>query len=95
MKRLVALLDQASECKRWTRGYVPNHYKRLSVSREKARELAEYGFEELMAYYPPKKEGSEVVYEGIDPYFSQCLIAGAILCGEYDKITICTPSQYG
>lgn len=95
MKRLEALLDQKSECIDWVgAGKIPNHFKRLSVTKQKAFELALYGFKSLVTYYPPKEAG-DVTYKGIMPYFSQCLIAGAILSGEFDKITICTPSQYG
>lgn len=64
-------------------GKIPHHYKRMTVSPEEAMQLAVFGQMEVNTYYGDKL------------YFSQALIAGAILCGRYKKIAIITPSQYG
>lgn len=85
MKRLEALLACRSDnLPRFMRGYVPRHFKRLSVPLEKAYELA--------------IDGDAVIggaFDDVDLYFCQALIAGAILSPDFDTITIVTPSQYG
>lgn len=84
MERLRKLLDQASpDCKKWIVGYVPKHFKRITVDEDEAFELACLGASELGGYFD------------IRLYFCQALIAGAVISGRYDKITIVTPSQYG
>lgn len=67
----------------WINGKVPKHYKRLSVIPSKARELAELGAHEMFKFF------------GVRLFFSQALIAGAILSNEYDEFVIVTPPQYG
>ena len=64
-------------------GKIPHHHKRITVSPEEMMELAVLGQMEINTYY------------GDMLYFSQAVIAGAILCGKYHKIAIITPSQYG
>lgn len=64
-------------------GYIPKHYKRLTVSPEEAVELAKIGFAKVYSYF------------GVKLFFTQSLMAGAIFCGRYDDIVIVTPSQYG
>lgn len=85
MKRLEALLACRSDnLPRFMRGYVPKHFKRLSVPLEKAYELA--------------IDGDAVIggaFDDVDLYFCQALIAGAILSPDFDTVTITTPSQYG
>lgn len=83
-KELDHLLSQRqSDLKPWVIGKIPKHIKRCSVSDEKALELAKYGATEIFKYF------------GMRLFFCQALMAGAILCGEYDDFTISTPSQYG
>lgn len=85
MKRLEALLSHKTDnLPKFMRGYVPRHFKRLSVPLKKAFELA--------------IEGDAVIggaFNDVSLYFTQALIAGAILSPDYDTITIVTPSQYG
>lgn len=68
---------------KWVEGKIPHHYKRLSVSADDAIRLAKLGQKELWAAFHVKL------------YFTQALIAGAMLSGEYDDFAMCTPSQYG
>lgn len=67
----------------WIVGKVPSHFKRLSVGGESARELAEYGAKMMFKYF------------GVRLYYSQALIAGAILSDKFINFTIVTSSQYG
>ena len=85
MQRLKALLKGADEYKGkpWILGQVPEHYKRITVTREKADELALLGQAKVFEEF------------GNTLYYSQALIAGAILSDEFDEIVIVTPSQYG
>lgn len=82
-ERLTALLDTAQEGKPWLIGKIPNHFKRLSCSKEEALRLAILGAKTIAGYFGDKC------------YFTQSVIAGAIISGDYDNITICTPSQFG
>lgn len=84
-RELVALFElQSFDCPKWAgRGRIPKHYKRLTCSKEEADRLATLGFIEIAKYYGEKT------------YYTQSLIAGAILSGDYDKITVVTPSAYG
>ena len=84
-KELDALFaSQSFDLPRWYgRGYVPKHYKRLSCTKEEADRLAKIGFIEIAKYY------------GDSLYYTQSVIAGAILSGDYDRITITTTSSYG
>lgn len=68
---------------KWIIGKVPHHYKRLSVSDDEAMRLALLGQTEVGAMFGEKL------------YFSQAVIAGAILSDEYDEVVLATPSQYG
>lgn len=67
----------------WLIGKIPHHYKRLSVSYEKAVSLAKEGALMIAASFEDKL------------FFTQSLIAGAIFSPDFDKIVIVTPSQYG
>lgn len=67
----------------WIIGKVPKHYKRLSCSEDKARELAEFGAVKVASYFGDKL------------YYTQSIIAGAVLGDDYDRITIVTTSSYG
>lgn len=76
--------SQHFDCKDWVgRGKIPKHYKRLTCSNEEALRLAKIGFVEIAKYY------------GDSLYFTQSVIAGAVLSGDYDRITVVTPSSYG
>lgn len=81
LDKLFALRDY--ERPEWFIGKIPRHYKRLSVSYEKALELAKKGALEVAAAFEDRL------------FFTQSLIAGAIFSDEYDKIIVVTPSQYG
>ena len=64
-------------------GNIPVHYKRITIDEKKADELAQYGAAELFASYE------------IKTYYTQSLIAGCMMSGEYDTVVVVTPSQYG
>lgn len=85
MERLKALLKGADSYKGkpWLLGQVPNHYKRITCTPEERDELAILG--------------QELIFEnfGNPLYYSQAVIAGAILSDRYDTIVIVTPSQFG
>lgn len=68
---------------RWVVGKIPHHYKRLTVSQDEAIELALKGQSEVNTIF------------GDTLYFTQALIAGAILSHKYHRIIICVSSQYG
>lgn len=84
-KELEALFElQTFDLPKWVgRGYIPSHYKRLTCSRKEADRLAKIGFMEIAKYYGEKT------------FYTQSLIAGACLSGDYDKVTIVSPSSYG
>lgn len=67
----------------WVIGKIPKHYKRLSVSDKEAMRLARFGASVMGAAF-----GSKL-------FFSQSVIAGAILDPKYDEVVVVTPSQYG
>ncbi len=76
--------SQHFDCDLWVgRGKIPKHYKRLTCGMDEAMRLAKIGFIEIAKYYGDKL------------YFTQSVIAGAVLSGDYDKITVVTPSSYG
>lgn len=83
-KELEALFeDFHADCKPWLRGRIAKHYKRLSCGEKKAFELAEQGAVKIASYFGDKL------------FFTQSVIAGAVLGDEYDNVTIVTPSAYG
>lgn len=84
-KELEALFaNQTYDLPKWVgRGFIPSHYKRLSCSREEALRLAKIGFVEIYKYYEESL------------FFTQAVIAGACLSGDYDKVTVVSPSSYG
>ena len=91
MKRLKKLLERSEENKGvWKlsedlpmKGFIPCHYKRLSVSEEEGLRLAKLGSAELLGAF------------NIKTYYTQGMIAGAMLSGDYDTVIVTTPSQYG
>ena len=83
MKALKALLEKQTETKPWLMGRIPNHYKRMSIPKEEQLRLAKIGFTKILAYYGDKL------------FYTQSIIAGACLSGDYHTIVIVTTSQYG
>lgn len=85
MERLRALLRGADEYKGkpWILGRVPEHYKRITVTMDEADDLAFIGQRKVFEEF------------GSTLYYSQALIAGAILSDRFDRIVIVSPSQYG
>lgn len=67
----------------WVKGYIPNHFKRLSIDMDEAEELAAIGCAESIAYF------------GVPLYFTQSVIVGAAVSRKYKHIIVVTPSQYG
>ena len=65
------------------RGYVPKHYKRCTIPEERREKYAVDGAVELLSAF------------GMTPYYTQALITGAVLSGDYDDFAIVTSSQYG
>ena len=83
-KDLDALFElQSNDCKPWIIGFQAKHYKRLTCSRQEAMRLAKYGASRIAAAFEAKL------------FFTQAIIAGAILSDDYDEIVVATPSQYG
>lgn len=84
MQRLKALLQDADKNRGpWIKGNIPSHYKRMTAEPAEQLRLARLGAEELIAYFD------------MIPYFTQAVITGALLSGDYDTLVIVTPSQYG
>lgn len=75
--------DEHKNLEPWVIGYIPKHYKRLSVDEDEAKRLAREGQAKLGAAF------------GVKLFFDQALIAGAVLSDKYDEIVITTPSQFG
>lgn len=65
------------------RGCVPFHYKRLSCGFDEAMRLARIGAAQMLAAF------------NVQLYFTQSVISGAMLSGDYDTVVVVTPSQYG
>lgn len=84
-KELESLFEQQTfDLPRWVgRGFIPSHYKRLTCSKKEADRLAKIGFITIAKYY------------GENLFYTQALIAGAVFSGDYDKITVVSPSAYG
>lgn len=83
-KDLDALFElQSFDCEAWIIGKIPKHYKRMTIDRDEQMRLAKLGASRLAAAF------------GIRLFFSQAVIAGAILSGDYDEVIICLSSQYG
>lgn len=81
LKQLMAL--RKKNLPDWFIGKIPHHYKRISVDSEEMMRLALYGYSEVNTMF------------GDSLYFTQAVIAGAILSRKYYRIILCTPSQYG
>lgn len=64
-------------------GTIPRHYKRITVNEAERKRLAEIGIIELWSMF------------GARLYYTQAVIAGAVLSGDYDKIAVITCSQFG
>lgn len=81
LEQLIALRHHGLP--RWITGKIPRHYKRISIKPKEAVELARYGQKEIWKAFHIKL------------YFTQSLIAGAMLSGKYKDFAFCTSSQYG
>lgn len=64
-------------------GYIPKHYKRMTLDTAEQTRLAMIGAARIYSAF------------GDLLYFTQAVIAGAVLSGDYDKIAVITSSQYG
>lgn len=85
-KRVVRLIESAEpkeNLRKWVNGYIPKNYKKISIPRASAIELAKSGAAHAMAYF------------GTRLYFTQSLLMGASIDSQYKKIIVVTPSQYG
>ncbi len=84
-KELETLFQQQTyDLPKWVgRGRIPSHFKRLTCTKEEADRLARIGFVTIAKYY------------GDNLFYTQSVIAGAVFSGDYDKITVITPSSYG
>ena len=83
MRELRALLAQREECtQKWVRGKIPHHYKRLSIPMDRAIEYA--------------KQGAAKIYSkfGDRLFFTQSLIAGAVLSDDFDEYVIVSPGSW-
>ncbi len=68
---------------KWAKGKIPKHYKRITVDPEEAVALAKRGAREVWKAFRVKL------------FFTQALMAGAMLGRKYKDFAFCTPSQYG
>ena len=59
---------------KWFIGKIPHHYKRISVTAKEMMNLALLGYSEINTMF------------GDATYFTQSVIAGAILCGKYHSL---------
>ena len=75
--------SEAKNLDDWAVGKIPRHYKRITASEDEQRRLAILGATTLCPAF------------GIRLFFTQALLAGAILSGDYDEVIVATPSQYG
>lgn len=91
--RLEKLLERAEENKglfgcaktgeQLGRGNIPSHYKRISLSEEECVRYAKEGLIQVLSAYSERL------------YFTQALIVGVVMSGDFDKIGVITCSQYG
>lgn len=89
-EKVVKLCNSAEpkdNLREWTRGYIPKHYKRLSIDMSEAFRLAKLGATEAITCF------------NTNPYFTQAMIFGAVVDylngGKYNELVIVTTSQYG
>lgn len=68
---------------KWIKGFVPEHYRRLTLTERQAMSYARYGASMIGSYF------------GVTLFYTQSLIAGVILKRDFHKVYIVTPSQYG
>lgn len=83
-ERLRALLNETTPGAEWLPHRTePTHYKRITIDTAERDRLAKIGAVEVFAAF------------GTVPYYTQALMIGAGLSGDYDKITAVTPFQFG
>lgn len=75
--------NQHHDLKPWVIGRIPRHFKRMTCTMDEALRLAKAGASRLAAAY------------GVRLFFTQAVIAGAILGDDYDEVIVVSPSQYG
>lgn len=85
-EKVIELLDKETpkeELKRWIKGWIPKHFKRLSCGMTEAVQLAAKGAELAVSHFD------------VPTYFTQSVIIGAAFSPKYDHLVIVTGSQYG
>lgn len=80
---LIDTCEPVENLTKWAKGYIPEHYKRLTAPRAQAIEIAIRGYADALSYF------------GVSLYFTQALIYGASVFGYYKDFVICTTSQWG
>jgi hypothetical protein len=81
VKELLTL--RSEKLRPWIRGKIPKHYKRISLEEDKALHYATIGAKQAFAYFDAKL------------FYTQSIIVGAALSGDFKKMSIITNSQYG
>lgn len=84
-ERLEELLSHPVSCGKWIIGNIPKDYKRCNIDDDEKDRLARLGYKRMFGFYN----------EDIRLYYTQSMIAGAVLSGDYDEIIVVTCSQYG
>lgn len=89
-EKVVKLCESAEpkeNLEKWTRGYIPKHYKRISIEMSEAKRLARKGVVEAMTCF------------NTNLFFTQAVMFGAVIehleTHKYNTLTIVTTSQYG
>ena len=84
-ERLRELLKDAKPGRPWKvpGRTIAEHYKRITIDEPKRLELANIGGKAIFCAYKERC------------YFNQAVIAGAALSGEYDRIDVISPWQFG
>ena len=66
-EEVVRLLKESTpkyKLKKWTRGYIPEHYKRLNISRQEAFRLAVIGAREALTYFQVNLHFTQAMWFG-------------------------------
>lgn len=89
-EKVVKLCESAEpkeNLEKWTRGYIPKHYKRINIEMSEAKQLAMKGAIEATTCFETNL------------YFTQAVIFGAVIehyeTHKYNQIVVVTTSQYG
>jgi len=81
--KLLELAEHEENLKKWVKGRIPKHYKRISVSEQEGLQMARLGAKKALGFFNARL------------YYTQALLLGAVLGGKYKDIIVVTPSQYG